>query len=63
MTRILHLLPREPDDMIADLISAIDGSQETRVICLYPDAVCVDTVDWHRVIDDIMAHDTTICWW
>lgn len=63
MPKILHLLRSVPDDTVADLITAMSTKEGATVICLYPDAVADTPVDWNRLIDDIMAHETIICWW
>ncbi len=61
--KILHLLRSEPDETIMALIASISGSQGATVVSLYPDDVAHIPVDWNRVVDDIMAHDKTVCWW
>jgi hypothetical protein len=63
MTKILHLLHREPDQQVAELISLLGRQAGITVVCLYPDAVTGRPVDWSRVLDDIFAHDTIMCWW
>jgi hypothetical protein len=61
--KILHLLHSEPDDIVIDLIAAISGNHGATVVSLYPDDVAQIPVDWPRVVDDVMAYDTIICWW
>lgn len=63
MPKILHLLRSFPDDTVADLIDAMSSKEAATVVSLYPDGVADTPVDWHRLIEDIMAHDTIICWW
>ena len=63
MSKILHLLRSAPDDVVAELISVLGGRREIRVICLYPDDISPACVDWDRLVEDIMAHEKTICWW
>ncbi|MEJ2157985.1 MAG: hypothetical protein P8X96_21865 [Desulfobacteraceae bacterium] len=63
MTKILHLLRSVPDDTVAQLIATMGSQEGATVVCLYPDDVTHDPVDWHRLIADIMSHDTIICWW
>jgi hypothetical protein len=60
---ILHLLRSAPDDTVADLIASMGSQEGASVVSLYPDDVTGAPVDWHRLIDDIMSHDTIICWW
>ncbi len=63
MPKILHLLRSAPDDKVADLINAMSGKESASVVSLYPDDVANTPVDWSRLIEDIMAHETIICWW
>ena len=63
MPKILHLLCSVPDDTVADLIGVMSGDEGATVISLYPDDVAATPVDWRRVVQDIMAHERTICWW
>ena len=63
MPRILHLLRSDPDDTVADLIHAMSSKDAVTVVSLYPDDVSRAPVDWDRLIEDILAHDTIICWW
>lgn len=63
MPKTLHLLRSVPNDMVADLISAMSGDEGATVISLYPDDVAAAPVDWHRVIQDVMTHEKIICWW
>lgn len=63
MPKILHLLRSVPDDTVADLINAMSRKEGATVISLYPDIVTNTPVDWNRLIDDIMTHETIICWW
>lgn len=63
MPKILHLLRSEPDDTVTELISAMSGSDEATVVCLYPDEISGAPVDWDRLVDDIMAHEKIISWW
>ena len=60
---ILHLLCSEPDDIVIDLIASISGGQGATVVSLYPDDVAKIPVDWNRLVDDVMSHEKTICWW
>jgi hypothetical protein len=61
--KILHLLRSVPDDTVAELIATMGCQEGATVVSLYPDDVTSTPVDWHRLIDDIMSHDTIICWW
>ena len=63
MPKILHILRSVPDETVADLINAMSGLESASVISLYPDDVANTPVDWSRLIEDIMAHETIICWW
>jgi hypothetical protein len=63
MSKILHLLRNAPDDTVAALISAMDCDDGVTVVCLYPDAITGRTIDWGRLVEDIMAHDKIISWW
>lgn len=63
MSNVLHLLCSAPDDIVAEMISRLSDNGETRVICLYPDGISHESIDWNRLVADIMAHDSTICWW
>jgi len=63
MAKILHLLRSVPDTTVADLISAMSSKEGATVISLYPDDVANTPLDWDRLIEDIMAHETIICWW
>ena len=61
--KILHLLRSEPDDTVAELIATMGSQEGATVVSLYPDDVTGTQVDWRRIINDIMCHDTIICWW
>jgi hypothetical protein len=61
--KILHLLRSRPDDTVAELIAAMGSREGATVVSLYPDDVTRTPVDWRRLLDDIMGHDTIICWW
>ena len=61
--KVLHLLLNEPDETVTDLIPSVSGRDGTTVVCLYPDSVTGTPVNWNRVVEDVMAHDRTICWW
>ena len=63
MSKILHLLRSVPDDTVAALISAMSERDGATVICLYPDDVTGTSVDWDRLVEDIMAHEKIISWW
>ena len=63
MPKILHILRSVPDETVADLINAMSGLESASVVSLYPDDVANTLVDWSRLIEDIMAHETIICWW
>lgn len=63
MPKILHILRSVPDETVADLINAMSGLESASVVSLYPDDVANTPVDWSRLIEDIMAHETIICWW
>ncbi len=63
MPKILHLLRSVPDDTVAALINAMSSKEGATVVSLYPDDVANTPPDWPRIIDDIMAHETIICWW
>lgn len=63
MPKILHLLRSVPDDTVAALINAMSSKEGATVVSLYPDDVANTPADWSRIIDDIMAHETIICWW
>lgn len=63
MPKILHILRSVPEDTGADLIHAMSGKESASVVSLYPDDVASTPVDWGRLIEDIMAHETIICWW
>ena len=63
MPKILHILRSVPDETVADLINAMSGLESASVVSLYPDDVANTPVDWNRLIEDIMAHETIICWW
>ncbi len=63
MSKILHLLRNVPDDTIATLISEMNSEDGVTVVCLYPDDITGNTIDWDRLVDDIMAHDKIISWW
>jgi hypothetical protein len=62
MLKILHLLRSEPDDTVAELISTMSGDGVT-VINLYPDDINGKSIDWDRLVEDIMAHDKVVSWW
>lgn len=62
MAKTLHLLKSEPDDTVVELISAMSGDGAT-VVCLYPDDISGNVIDWDRLVDDIMAHDKVVSWW
>ena len=57
------MLRSVPDDTVADLINAMSSKEGATVISLYPDDVADTPVDWDRLMEDIMAHETIICWW
>jgi hypothetical protein len=63
MSKILHLLRNVPDDTVAALISNMNCDDGVTVVCLYPDGITGDAIDWDRLVDDIMAHDQIISWW
>ena len=63
MPKILHLLRNVPDDTVAALISAMNCDDGVTVVCLYPDDITGNTIDWDRLIEDIMAHEIIISWW
>ena len=63
MLKLLHLLLSEPDETVIDMIASISGRDGATVVSLYPDHVAHVPVNWSRVVDDVMAHDKTICWW
>ena len=62
MAKILHLLRSEPDDTVAELITAMSGNGST-IVNLYPDYINGTTIDWDRLVEDIMAHDKVVTWW
>lgn len=62
MAKVLHLLRSEPDDTVAELISAMSGEGAT-VMSLYPDYINGTSINWDRLVDDIMAHDKVVSWW
>ena len=62
MAKILHLLRSEPDDTVAELITAMSGNGST-IVNLYPDNINGTTIDWDRLVEDIMAHDKVVTWW
>ncbi len=55
--KTLHILKSEPDSEIETFISTISG-ENPDIIELYK-----DSVDWHRVVEEIFAYDKVICWW
>jgi hypothetical protein len=61
--KILHLLLSEPDEIVSDLIASISGSSGATVVSLYPDDIAQVPINWNRVLDDIMSHEQSICWW
>lgn len=63
MSNILHLLCSVPDEIVSELISTLGDGRETRVVCLYPDGISERSIDWNRLVEDIMTHECTICWW
>ena len=63
MTKILHILRSEPDEMVESLVHALGEDDGTTVVCLYLDSVSGVQVNWHRLIDDIFNHERVICWW
>lgn len=63
VSNVLHLLCSAPDDIVAEMISTFGDGREIRVICLYPDGINDAAIDWNRLVEDIMTHDNTICWW
>lgn len=63
MIKTLHLLRSVPDDIVADLIAAMNGKEGATVVSLYPDDIAAIPVDWHRLVEDILSHDKIICWW
>jgi hypothetical protein len=62
MSNVLHLLCSAPDEIVAELISTLGDGKEIRVVCLYPDDISDGSVDWNRLVEDIMAHENIICW-
>lgn len=62
MSKILHLLRSEPDNTVTELISEMSGDGAT-VVNLYRDAISGTTIEWDRLIEDIMSHDKVISWW
>ncbi|KJS33834.1 MAG: hypothetical protein VR64_00035 [Desulfatitalea sp. BRH_c12] len=63
MGTILHVLRSEPDDVTAQLIEAISAHEAATVICLYPDRITGRTIDWDRLVHDMLSHDRVIFWW
>ena len=63
MSKILHILRSEPDEIIASMVSAMSDDDGAKVVCLYLDSVSPVPVDWERLLDDIFDHDQVICWW
>lgn len=62
MSKTLHLLCNEPDDTTAERISAMSQNGAISVICLYPDEITGEPVEWDRLVDEIMEHDKVITW-
>ncbi len=60
--KILHILCAEPDDTVQQFIESISGANGVSVICLYDDGISSPPVNWKRLVDDIFAHETVICW-
>lgn len=63
MPKFLHLLRSPPDEIVIDLVTAMDSEASTSVVCLYPDGITDQPVDWDLLVEEIMHHDVTICWW
>jgi hypothetical protein len=63
MPRILHILRSEPDAVVEKWVQRISGEDGVTVTSLYRDELSDIPVDWHRLVDDIFAHDRVICWW
>lgn len=60
--QILHILCAEPDDTVQQFIESISGVNGVKVVCLYDDGITRAPIDWKRVVDDIFAHESVICW-
>ena len=58
MVRILHILKDNPDATVEKLINYLSETDEATVLPLSQ-----GNIDWHRLVDDIFAHDKVICWW
>jgi hypothetical protein len=63
MSKTLHILRSEPDEMVFDLVAALADEDGATVVCLYDDRVSKVPVDWDRLLDDIFSHTRVICWW
>ena len=63
MSKILHILRSEPDEVVTGLVAALSKDEGTTAVCLYSDSVSKVPVDWNRLLDDIFSYDQIICWW
>lgn len=53
----LHILKSEPDSVTKDFIRMISGD-DAKCIQVYSEAT-----DWHDLVQKILDHEKTICWW
>jgi hypothetical protein len=56
--KTLHILKSEPDDNTNALMDMLSKGAETTVVKVYE-----ESTDYEALIDQIFAHDSTICWW
>ena len=56
--KTLHILKSEPDNNTHTLMDILSKDAETTVAKVYE-----ESTDYEDLIDQIFAHDRTICWW
>lgn len=61
MSTLLQFLRSKPDKIVSRLILEMSGDRDA-VVCLYPDEITGDPVDWDRLVEDIMSLDRLIKW-
>lgn len=56
--KVLQIHRTEPDDTVQNLSELVSMENDASVALLYQ-----GEVDWHKLVDNIFAHDKIICWW
>ena len=56
--KILHILRSEPDEMTRNIISQTFEDAQNNEIPLHQ-----ENIDYDKLVADIFASDSVICWW